>query len=265
MSTVTSKDGTAIGFDQRGAGSPLILIDGALCDRSTGPNGSLAEALEQNFNVFRYDRRGRGESGNNLPVSVEREVDDIAAVMEAAGGSADLYGISSGGALALEAAKRVASVRKVAVYEIPFVVDDSRTPLPNDFAAHMNELVEAERRGDAVTYFMKEAVQLPGILVALMRFFPGWSKTKAIAPTLPYDIAALGDTGSGKPLPAERWASVTMPTLVMAGGKSPAWLRNAMDALADVLPNAQHRTLEGQTHQVKAKTLAPVLTEFFHA
>ena len=110
---------------------------------------------------------------------------------------------------------------------------------------------------------MREGVGLPAVFVALMRLMPAWSKLKAVAHTLPYDAAIVDDYQKGKPLPTERWTSVTMPTLVAVGGKSPDWMRHAMRALADVLPDARHTTLEGQTHIVKAEALAPVLVEFF--
>lgn len=264
MSKVVSSDGTAIAFDRSGEGPAVILVDGALCYRESGPNGPLAAVLAQHFTVFTYDRRGRGDSDDTPPYSVDREVEDIEALIEEAGGSAYVYGISSGGALALEAANRGVAIRKLALYEVPFVVDDTRPPIPENLGTRLDALASAGRRGDAVKLFMKEGVRVPAVFVTMMQFMPAWSKLKGVAHTLPYDLAILGDdTGSGKPLPARRWASATVPTLVIGGGKSPAWMRHSMQALADVLPNAQHRTLEGQTHIVKADALAPVLAEYF--
>src|SRR5271165_875630 len=150
MNKVTSKDGTPIAFDKIGQGPALILVDGALCYRASGPNGPLAAMLAPHFTVYTYDRRGRGDSGNTLPYAVEREVEDIDALIQEAGGSAFVYGISSGAALALEAANRGLAVKKLALYEAPFVVDSSRSPLPDDLVAQANRLIAANRRGDAV-------------------------------------------------------------------------------------------------------------------
>src|SRR5258708_27094946 len=262
MKKVLSKDGTPIAYDRTGKGPAIILVDGGLCYRASGPSGPLAALMAEKFTVFTYDRRGRGDSGNTPPYAVEREVEDIEALINEAGGSSFVYGISSGAALALEAANRGLPIKKLALYEAPFIVDDSRPPIPNDYLAQLNGLISEERRGDAVKLFMK-LVGVPAVFVAIMRFMPAWSKLTAVAHTLPYDITIVQDNERGKPLPAERWASVTVPTLVVDGGKSPAWMRHGMQALADVLPNATHRTLEGQTHMVKPNVLAPALVEFF--
>lgn len=263
MGTVQSQDGTTIAFDTRGAGPPLILVDGGFGHRAFGPNAALAPLLAHHFTVVTYDRRGRGDSGDTPPYVVQREVDDIQALVTEVGGSAFVYGISSGGALALEAARHLPAITKLALYELPFVVDDSRRPIPPDFTARLSALIASGRRGTAVTYFMRKGVGVPALVVALMHVTPAWSKLTALAHTIPYDAAILGDTGAGKPLPARRWASVTAPTLVVDGGKSPTWTRHAMRALADTLPNATYRTLPGQTHLVKPAALAPVLVEFF--
>jgi pimeloyl-ACP methyl ester carboxylesterase len=260
--TVHSGDGTAIAFESSGDGPPIILVDGALCYRASGPSRPLAAQLAEHFTVYSYDRRGRGDSGDTPPYAVEREVDDIQALLDHAGGSAYVYGLSSGAALALEAAQRCTGITKLAVYEAPFIVDDSRSAVPDAYVPQLNDLLASERRGDAVRLFMRQ-VGLPAVIIALMRFLPAWSKLKAVAHTLPYDAAAMGSTQTGQPLPAARWSGVTMPTLTIVGGKSPAWMHAGMRALADVLPNAQHRVLEGQTHLVKPKALAPMLAEFF--
>jgi pimeloyl-ACP methyl ester carboxylesterase len=261
-----SKDGTAIGFERRGDGPPLILVDGALCHRGLGPNRRLAEALSRDFTVIHYDRRGRGESGDAPAYAVAREVEDIAALIDAAGGSAHLYGISSGGALALEAARQLrGKVTKLALYEVPYIVDDSRPPVPESYPSRVDELIAHGRRSAAAKLFMRDVVGLPPLLVALMPLFPGWSKNKATAHTLAYDAAIMGDGQRGKPLPTDPWSSVTVPTLVVSGGKSPAWMQNAAAQLAAVLPNARHRTLEGQRHYVKPAALGPVLADFFAA
>ena len=264
MEKVTSKDGTRIAFDRSGEGPPVVLVGGAFQARSFGPNGGLADLLAERFTVVNYDRRGRGDSSDRQPWTVEREIEDIEALIGAVGGSAHVYGISSGAALALEAANRGPGIEKLALYEAPFVVDDSRPPTPDDYLERLQGLVASDRRGDAVRLFMREGVALPAVFVALIRLMPAWSKLKAVAHTVVYDAAIVDEYQKGRPLPAGRWSSVTMPTLVAVGGKSPAWMRHAMQELADVLPNAKHRTLEGQTHVVKPQALAPVLAEFFN-
>jgi pimeloyl-ACP methyl ester carboxylesterase len=259
-----SADGTTIAFSRAGHGPPLILVDGALCHRGAGPNRALAQRLSRDFTVLTYDRRGRGESGDTAPYAVEREIEDIAALVETVGGPVSLYGISSGGLLALEAATRLAdAVARLVVYEIPFVVDESRPPVPHEVAEQLDELLAAGRRGAAVKLFMRDVARLPSWLVGAMPAFPGWRSNKAVAHTLVYDIAIMGDTQRGEPLPAGRWSSAGVPALVLCGGRSPAWVRNAAAQLAEMLPAAQHRTLDGQTHYAKADALAPVLTEFF--
>lgn len=261
MSTVTSKDGSAIAFDQSGHGPALILVGGALSDRSAAM--PLAALLAPHFTVFAYDRRGRGDSGDTPPYTVAREVEDIAALLIEAGGSGFVYGMSSGAVLALEAANHRLAITKLALYEPPFILDDTRPQVPSDYVSHLTELVAAGRRGDAVEYFMTDAVSVPADMVAQMRQTPMWPAMEAVAHTLPYDGAIMGDTMSGKPLPDSRWPSVTIPTLVMDGGDSPAWMRHAAQSLANILPAAQRRTLPGQTHAVTPEVLAPILTEFF--
>ena len=262
MHRTVSKDGTPIAFDRSGSGPALILVDGALCYRASGPSGPLAALLAQHFTVFTYDRRGRGDSGNTSPYAVEREVEDIDALIKEAGGNAFVYGVSSGAVLALEAARRGLAITRLALYEAPFIVDDTRPPIPADFLARLNEAIASGRRTDAVKAFMK-LVGVPAVFVALMRFLPAWPKLTAVAHTLPYDITLVQDYERGTPLPAGQWAVATMPALVMDGGKSPAWMRNAMRALAGVLPNATYRTLPGQTHMLSAKAVTPPLVEFF--
>lgn len=265
MTTVQSADGTLIAYERVGTGPALILVDGALCYRASGPNAALAAELAGTFSVITYDRRGRGESNQAGPYAVEREVEDLAALIAEAGGSAFLYGISSGGALVLEAAAAGLPVDRLAIYEVPFIVDDTRAPLPADYVSRLDELVRADRRAAAVRMFMRDGVGLPKAAVALMGVLPAWSKLKGVAHTLPHDTALVAPFQTGRPLPARRWAAVGAPALVIDGGKSPAWIRNAARELATVLPDAEHHTLEGQTHIVKPKALAPALAEFFAA
>lgn len=260
---VTSKDGTKIAYTKQGSGPAVILVDGALTYRQMGPNGALAKELARDFTVYTYDRRGRGESPETQPWSYQREIEDLDALIDLAGGEALLYGISSGGALALEATRQLGKkVKKLAVFEIPFVVDDSRPPVPDDYLEHMQQLVAENKRGAVIKYFMTKGVNLPPMMVALFPVLPGWPKMKAIAHTLPYDVAMVVDYEHGKPLPPKQWASITQPVLVIDGGKSPQPMRNAMHALADVL-HSEYKTLPGQTHIVKAAAIGPVIATFF--
>ncbi len=256
-----SKDGTAIAFDRIGTGPPVILVDAALCYRGMGQSAQLAELLAPHFTVITYDRRGRGESSDTAPYAVEREVEDIAALLTEAGGSAYLWGMSSGAVLALEAANRLSGITKLALYEAPFIVDESRATTEDQWV-RIGKAVAAHRRGEAVKVFL-QTVGVPGLFIALMRLSPVWPKLKAIAHTLIYDGAIVQDNQRGQPLPAERWASATVPTLVMDGGKSPRWMRHGNRALALALPNAQYRTLAGQTHMLKPKAHAPAVVDFF--
>jgi pimeloyl-ACP methyl ester carboxylesterase len=259
---VISKDGTPIAFDRVGQGPALILVDGAMCYRGFGPMPAMAKRLASQFTVFHYDRRGRGDSGNHPDYSVSREIDDLDAVIQKAGGSAFVLGVSSGGALALEAAARLRGISKVAIYEAPFIVDNTHPPLPPTFVSETRALVAADKRGDAVKKFMR-LVGVPAIGVLAMSVMPLWKKMKAIAHTLANDLTIVEPYQQGRPLSRAQWAGATMPALVMAGGKSPAYMQNGMRHLADVLPNAQHLTLPGQTHMVKDAVLAPEIVKFF--
>jgi pimeloyl-ACP methyl ester carboxylesterase len=261
---VTSKDRTRIAYDRVGRGPPVILVPGAVMNRAF-PN-PLVPLLAPNFSVFSYDRRGRNESGDTQPYAVEREIEDIQALISEAGGQAFLFGMSSGAVLVLEAAAAGAATRKLALYEPPLLVDDSRPPAPADYVKRLNETVSSGRRGDAVEIFMKEAVRVPDEEVVGMRNSSIWPAMEAIAHTLAYDGAIMDGLMSGKPLPSghvERWKSVAAPTMVIDGGASWPFMRTGADALAKVLPNAKRRTLEGQTHDVDAGVLAPVVREFF--
>ena len=264
MSTVTSRDGTAIAFEHLGSGPPLILVDGALCSRAFGPMPKLAPLLAERFRVYLYDRRGRGGSSDIKPYAKEREVEDLDALIGEAGGSAHVLGLSSGAGLALEAAASGLAIEKLAVYEPPYMISpaDSARHAKAAHEAQLTRLLAAGRRGDAVKYFMRDMVGVPAVFVFMMRFMPGvWSKLEAAASTLPYDAAIMGDFS----LPAQRLARVRTPTLVIGGEKSEARLRAAVDAAAKAIPHARLRTLKGQTHNVKPEVLTPVVTEFFAA
>jgi pimeloyl-ACP methyl ester carboxylesterase len=264
MPTAHSTDGTAIAYEMCGEGPPLILVDGALCYRGMGPSRALAEVLCEHFTVITYDRRGRGHSTDTAPYSVEREIEDLAALIPAGGGSAYVCGISSGAVLALDAAARGLPITALALYEPPLILDDSRPPVAADYAEQLNALLASNRRGDAVRLFMRQ-VGMPAPLVSLMRFMPAWGKLKRVAHTLPYDAEIMGDIQLGRPVPAARWIGAKVKTLVIVGGKSPAFFHNGTRMLADLLPDAAHRVLDGQTHMVKAKVLGPLLIDYFAA
>ena len=197
-------DGTLITYETCGEGPPLILVDGALCYRDMGPSRALARVLSDHFMVISYDRRGRGESTDTSPYSVEREIEDLAALLAAAGGSASVCGFSSGAVLALDAAARGLPTSGLVLYEPPFIVDDSRPPAASDYVERLNALPASSRRGDAVRLFMRH-VGMPAPLVSMMRCMPAWGKLKRVAHTRPYDGEIMGDTQLGRPLPAARW------------------------------------------------------------
>jgi pimeloyl-ACP methyl ester carboxylesterase len=261
MSTITSRDGTTIAYERYGAGPPLILVGGALTTRQAATE--LARALGPDLAVYAYDRRGRGDSGDNQPYAVAREVEDIAALVEEAGGSAALFGTSSGAGLSLEAALRGVAVTALALYEPPFLIDPGHPPLADDYRERLRAHIDAGRLGDAVEQFMREAVLLPEEMIAQMRESPAWPALEPIAHTLLYDQAVMDETSLDSPHPLRRFEPIQVPTLAMDGGASPDWLRAPAKEVAQLLPNGRHLTLEGQTHQYDAAVMAPVLREFF--
>jgi len=261
MSQVTSKDGTAIAYERVGDGPPLILIDGALCSRAFGPMPKLAPLLAQKFTVYFYDRRGRGESGDTAPYARDREIEDLAALIGAAGGAAALVGLSSGASLALEAAAARLPVTGVVAYEPPYVEPAGATR-GRAHQDRLRELVAAGNRGGAVRYFMRDMVGVPAPVVWMMRLMPGlWRKLAAVGHTLPYDAAVMGDFT----VPTERLRQVAVPTLVMHGSKTDARLKRAACEVAGAVPAARSRTLAGQNHNVSAAVLAPAVVEFLRA
>jgi pimeloyl-ACP methyl ester carboxylesterase len=263
MNKVTSKDGTTIAYDQKGKGQPVIAVDGAMCYRSFGPMSELATLLASNFTVITYDRRGRGESSNSKPYGVEREVEDIEALINEAGGSVFLFGLSSGASLAMEAAVKMGGkVKKLAMYEAPYNSEQAARQIYKDYRKKLTEALTENRRGDAVALFMK-LVGTPDDQIAGMRQAPVWPMFEAVAPTLAYDAALLGKDRS---VPTDLAARVSVPTLVMDGGANLTlmpFMHNTAKALAETIPHARQRTLEGQRHDVAMDVLAPVLTEFF--
>lgn len=259
----TSADGTEIAYDVTGTGPTLVIVEGALCHRAMGTAKALTTSLRDSFSVVAYDRRGRGESGAGAsPYEVQREVEDLIAVLDAAGGKPFVLGASSGAALALEAARQGVPMRRLAVYEAPFILDGTHVPNDPDLSATVQALVDDGRRGDAVKLFMK-VVGAPAPMVAVMRLFPVWKQLTAVAHTLPHDFTIVLPFQQGTPLPAGYYAGVEPETLVIAGGKSPEYMRNAQAAIATQLPHGRLATLPGQTHMVKAKATTPVLVEHF--
>jgi pimeloyl-ACP methyl ester carboxylesterase len=254
MNTVISKDATTIAFDRAGEGPPVILVCGGLTTRAA--NAGLADLLSSHCTVFNYDRRGRGDSGDTPPYAVEREFEDLHAVIAEAGGSAAVFGASSGAILALEAAAHGLPITKLVLWEPPFNVDEDGVRRWREYRTRLDELLTAGRRGEAVEHFMT-MVGLPAEFVAQARNAPMWPALEAVAPTLAYDAAVMGDST----VPAERAASVTVPTLVLDGSASFAIIESAAEAVARALPNARRRTLEGQTHDYAPDVLAPVVAE----
>jgi pimeloyl-ACP methyl ester carboxylesterase len=264
MNTVISSDATAIALQTWGDGPAVVLVGGAFQKRDDPTLTGLAELLAPDFEVFSYDRRGRGDSGDALSYSPEQEVADLAAVLKEAGGEARVFGMSSGAVLALDAAASGLAITHLAVYEPPFVVDDSRAPVPPSYLDELTGLLTADRRGDAVELFMSTVVGIPAEYVAGMRQAPFWADMEAVAPTLRYDAAIMGTTMSGRPLPTDRWAQVTAPTLVLDGGASPGWAGAGAEQLAGILVRAERRTLPEQSHDVSPDVLAPLLRDFFN-
>jgi pimeloyl-ACP methyl ester carboxylesterase len=257
MRTVVSADGTKIAFDQVGQGPPVILVVGAFNDRSTG--APMAKALESGLRVLTYDRRGRGASGDTQPYAVEREVEDLDALIREVGGASGVIGYSSGGNLALAGAARGLNITKLALYEAAFMVGNDLPRPPKDMADQLSKLVASGRRGEAVELFQTRLVGIPEPVVAQLRHAPFRPALEAIAHTLVYDASVVGDLT----LPAAALRSIKMPTLVVYGGESPAFMGNAAKALAAALPNGEVRALEGQTHDLAPKALGPVLIDFF--
>lgn len=259
MSYTRSADGTRIAFDRNGSGPAVVLVDGAMCFRAAGPLPALAAQLSDDYTVYTYDRRGRGESGDSAPYAVDREVEDLLAVVREASGSAYVYGVSSGAALAVRAAARPDSgILRLALYEAPYVAETDEPGRVQGYGDQLRALLEQDRRGDAVALFMTQ-VGVPAPAIEAMRGGPGWPTLVGIARTLAYDDAILGD---GR-VPRALLAQVGQPALVLSGGASPHGLQQAAKATADALPGAEHRTLAGQTHDVAPDALAPVLKEFF--
>ncbi|GGH09439.1 alpha/beta fold hydrolase [Paenibacillus segetis] len=266
MNTVISKDGTKIAYDRVGQGPSLILVTGAFSYRKFPAQVQLANLLSEHFTVYNYDRRGRGDSEDKPSYAIEREMEDLQAMIDEAGGSAYVWGLSSGAVLALQTAARGANIKKLVLHEPPFVVDDEGHQPPGDLLKQVSMLISSNRRGEAVKYFMTKGMGAPSFVVNMMKVMPGvWSKLKAVAHTLPYDAALLDGYMDGKALPSKLWGAVTMPTLVIEGTESPVALRHGAQALAGVLPNARLLSKKGLGHTQKldAPKISSELITFF--
>jgi pimeloyl-ACP methyl ester carboxylesterase len=262
MQRVTSRDGTRIAYEKSGNGPAVILVTGALATRAS--TSELAQLLSTNFTVYRYDRRGRGDSADTKPYAVRREVEDIAALIDAAGGSAYVYGKSSGASLALEAASSLGDrITRLAIYEAPYSEAAGAANEWRAFTSRLDSVLAANRRAEAVTFFLK-FVGVPDEAIAGMKASAAWPEMEAMAPTLAYDNAVVGEDRS---VPTERAAKLKAATLVMDGGASAGpmpFMRATADKLANVIPGAQRRTVEGQAHDVSSRVLAPILMKFFN-
>ncbi|MFD0674399.1 alpha/beta fold hydrolase [Cohnella sp. GCM10027633] len=258
MNTTKSKDGTTLAYDVYGSGPALLYITGASCFRSFKPIVQDAKVLAGSFTVYNYDRRGRGDSGNTLPYSLEREIEDIEAMIDAAGGTAYVYGHSSGAVLALEAALRLGGkVRKVALYDASYVHDEQERTEYRRLSLAVHKLLDAGDNAEAMRTFLK-GIGMPRAFVWLLPLIPGWRKMKALAPTLAYDIALTQDLA-----PVDRAAALAVPALIGVGEKSPAGLQDVARQLAEAIPGAKYARLTGQNHMVSAKKLLPLLSDFF--
>ncbi|HEX6401180.1 MAG TPA: alpha/beta fold hydrolase [Actinomycetota bacterium] len=256
METVISRDGTEIAFDRIGQGPPVVLVSGGSVDRMS--LAGLAEELSSDLTVLNYDRRGRGPSGDTQPYAIEREIEDIGAVIEAAGGEAGIFGSSSGAVLAMLAAAAGLPISRVAMWEPPFIPEGFPRP-PEDQVEQYETMVAEGRRGDAVEFFMAKVVGMPPGFVAGARSQPWWGATEALAHTLAYDARIMGDYR----IPIDRVANVKAETLVLAGGADMPFMRETARALADALPKGEVRFLDGQGHDVDMSVLGPVLRAFF--
>ncbi|MDG4827561.1 alpha/beta hydrolase [Asanoa sp. WMMD1127] len=260
--TTTSADGTTITYDVKGQGPTLVLVPAVLSTRAWDPlYQGLLDLLSADFTVVHYDRRGRGDSGNTAPYSVDKEIQDIAAVIKDNGGQAYAYGISSGAVLTLRAAEQLPELTRIALYDPPFIVDDSRPPLPDDYVEQLERAIAEGRRGDAVELLMTKAIGLPPEWLAGMKADPSWAGMEAVADTISHDGRIVGTTMSGRPLPAE-WKGITTPTLVLNGGNSEPFMHTSGRQLADLLPHAEHQVVPDQSHDVAPAAVAPFLRSY---
>ncbi|MEV0298960.1 alpha/beta hydrolase [Nocardia sp. NPDC050710] len=260
MEIAVSKDGTRLAYDVVGAGPALVYITGATCFRKFRPILGDVKVFGTKFSVYNYDRRGRGDSGDTAPYAVERELEDIEAIIDAAGGKAHLYGHSSGAVLALEAALRMPDkVDRVVIYDAPYVHDETERRSYRELAEKVAGLLSDEQNGRALKVFLR-GIGMPAPFVALLPAFPGWKSMKALAPTLRYDIGLTEEVP-----PLDRLAKIDVPVCISVGAKNPVGLHHVAEQLAKTIPHSTHRVIDGQDHMVSAKVLLPVLEEHLTA
>jgi pimeloyl-ACP methyl ester carboxylesterase len=261
MDKVTSSDGTPIAFERLGDGPPVIMVCGAMCDRAL--MRPTAEELAKQFTVFNYDRRGRGDSGDTVPYAVEREIEDIGALLVEAGGTAFVYSHSSGAGLVLHAAAHGLPISKMILHDPPYTPDgdEEARRSSREYGENLKVILSEGRRGDAVELFMT-MVGMPQEMVQGMRNTPRWAELEAIAPTLAYDSEVMGDIGRDGTIPVDQASRVTVPALVLTGGADYPWMIDVGRQVAETMPNGRHRVLEGQEHVVPPDVLVPVLVEF---
>jgi pimeloyl-ACP methyl ester carboxylesterase len=254
MQNVTSPDGTMIAIERfSDDGPPLLKIGGAFCDRSFA--GPLTEALSDRFSVYGYDRRGRGDSDRGASAwSVQRELEDLAAVLAAVGdgGPICVYGHSSGGAVALEAAAARLPIARLAVYEPPYARNEAASLRRS---AELQALIDAGRLDDAAALFLA-GTGVPAQRLEQMRQWDGWPGMVARAGTLGYETACCNDGF----VPVDRLRAVACPVLALAGGASPAWAADAARTIADATPGGHAEIVPGQDHNPAPEVLAPLLT-----
>ncbi|MEV4833190.1 alpha/beta hydrolase [Nonomuraea sp. NPDC049486] len=263
MGTVRSKDGTIIAFDAVGEGQPLVMVDGATSHRAVNPLGAeVGELLRDGFRTYTYDRRGRGQSTDTAPYATEREIEDLAAIIADAGGPAIVCGFSSGAALALDAAVAGLPISRLVVWEPPFIIDDTRPPLPPDYVERLDEAIAQGRPGDAAALFFTAAVGMPAEVVDGFRQSPFWAAVEEVAHTIAYDGRFVASAMAGNPLDEDRWAAVDVPVLAMHGDGTDPSLMVGARAVAELLPTATLQVVKGERHGVAADVLAPVLRRF---
>jgi pimeloyl-ACP methyl ester carboxylesterase len=257
---VTSADGTKIAFDRLGEGPPVVVVSGLFCDRQT--THGLAEQLAQRFSVINYDRRGRGDSGDTAPYAVEREIEDLDALIRAAGGTASVYGHSSGAGLALIAATSGVPITRLVLHEPPYGPDDDDSKRSaRQLADNVRAALTENRRADAIKLFLTASGMPPEMAEGL----GSDPRMLAAAPTMPYDFEVMGDTSRGGTIPEDLVRGISIPTLVIAGGASPDFFRDTASRIAQLLPNGTYTVLEGQDHGAPADVVAPVVTAFLGA
>jgi pimeloyl-ACP methyl ester carboxylesterase len=261
MHTITSRDGTRIAYDVQGSGPAVILIDGAWCGRNMGPMPKLAPLLAPHFTVYNYDRRSRGDSTVSTDYSPDREYEDLAALIEVAGGSASLYGTSSGAALALFATARGLPVERLAIFEPPFTDVPGGKPMPVGYQAEVERLVAEDKRAALIKFFMVKMIGMPAFMMPMMRLNPGWKAMLHNAPSLPHDTAVM----EGYRFPTEAARSIRVPTIVMSGDKTFKQLKEPVRLARETIPGARFASLPGQSHDAAAELVAPVLIDFFTA